>query len=75
MVTGNTLDENQFTGTVRHVRRSGEVSEVEVDIGDFGIITSVVETDWVDSLGVRQGSKVLALFGHAAVALAGFGPD
>jgi molybdopterin-binding protein len=74
-MASNAFNVNQFTGTVRHVRRDGDHSEVEVDIGGFGTVTSVVETDWVDCLGVRQGSKVLALFEESAVELAGFGPD
>lgn len=64
---------NQFHGTVKNIKRSEVVSEVEVDIG-HGIITSIVSTRSVDDLDLKPGSPVIALFKSTEVALASFAP-
>jgi len=65
---------NQFRGTVKHIKRGDVVSEVEVDIGHHGVITSIVSTTSVDELGLKPGSSVIALFKSTEVALASFSP-
>jgi molybdopterin-binding protein len=64
---------NQFQGTVKRIKRSEVVSEVEVDIG-YAVITSIVSTSSVDDLGLVPGSHVIALFKSTEVALASFHP-
>jgi molybdopterin-binding protein len=66
---------NQFAGTIKHIKRGDIVSEVEVDIGGVGTITSVLTTSSVENLGFKKGVKVLALFKSTEVVLASFGPD
>lgn len=60
---------NQFHGQVKQIKRGDVVSEVEVDTG-HGIITSIVSTSSVDSLGLKPGASVVALFKSTEVALA-----
>ncbi len=64
---------NQFEGTVKRIKRGDVVSEVEVDIGQ-GIITSIVSSQSIDTLGLKPGSQVIALFKSTEVALASFAP-
>ncbi|MCK9504305.1 MAG: TOBE domain-containing protein [Porticoccaceae bacterium] len=64
---------NQFAGHVKRIKRGDAVSEVEVDTGHC-IITSIVSTESVDSLDLKPGSDVLALFKSTEVALATYSP-
>jgi molybdopterin-binding protein len=65
---------NQFQGIVKHIKRGDVVSEIAVDIGHHGTITSIVSTTSVDELGLKPGSSVIALFKSTEVALASFAP-
>ncbi|HLS99767.1 MAG: TOBE domain-containing protein [Porticoccaceae bacterium] len=64
---------NQFHGQVKRIKRGDVVSEVEVDTG-HGIITSIVTTSSIDTLDLKPGSEVVALFKSTEVALATFSP-
>lgn len=60
---------NQFRGTVREIIRGPVVSEVDVETA-AGIVTSVITTRSIDTLDLRVGTEVLAVFKSTEVLLA-----
>lgn len=60
---------NQFKGKVREIIRGDVVSEIDVDTA-AGIVTSVITTRSVDTLGLKVGSEVLALVKSTEVSIA-----
>jgi molybdopterin-binding protein len=60
---------NQFRGRITHIERGPVVSEVEVNV-DGGIVTSVITTSSLNSLGLEVGADVLAVVKSSEVALA-----
>lgn len=60
---------NQFRGKVREIVRGDVVSEIDVET-PAGIVTSVITTRSVDSLGLRVGSEVVALVKSTEVSIA-----
>lgn len=60
---------NQFIGKVKEIIRGDVVSEVDVET-PWGVITSVITTRSVDSLGLELGSEVVALVKSTEVSLA-----
>lgn len=64
---------NQFAGRIKNIKRGDIVSEIEVDIG-HGVITSIVSTESVESLDLKPGADVVALFKSTEVALATYSP-
>ena len=61
---------NQFRGKVKEIIRGDVVSEVDVETPWGGIVTSVITTRSVDSLGLTVGSEVVALVKSTEVSLA-----
>lgn len=60
---------NQFKGTVQEIIRGPVLSEVDVQTV-AGIITSVITTRSIDTLDLKVGSEVLAVFKSTEVMLA-----
>lgn len=60
---------NQFIGKVKEIIRGDVVSEIDVET-PWGVITSVITTRSVDSLGLELGSEVVALVKSTEVSLA-----
>ena len=60
---------NQFKGTVQEIIRGDVVSEIDVKT-PWGIVTSVITTRSVDSLGLVVGSEVVALVKSTEVSIA-----
>ena len=51
---------NQFRGQIKEIIRGDVLSEIDVET-PAGIVTSVITTRSVDSLGLKIGSEVVAL--------------
>ena len=60
---------NQFQGRIKEIIRGDVVSEVDVQT-PWGIVTSVITTRSVDSLGLTIGSDVVALVKSTEVSIA-----
>lgn len=60
---------NQFKGKVKEIIRGPVMSEVDVETA-AGIVTSVVTTRSIDSLNIKPGVEVLAVFKATEVLLA-----
>ena len=60
---------NQFRGKVKEIIRGDVVSEVDVETS-WGIVTSVITTRSVDSLGLQVGADVIALVKSTEVSIA-----
>ena len=60
---------NQFLGRVKEIIRGPVLSEVDVETA-AGIVTSVITTRSIDSLGLKVGAEVLAIFKSTEVMLA-----
>ena len=60
---------NQFKGVIVEIIRGPVVSEVDVEISG-GVVTSVVTTRSLDSLGLELGAEVLTIFKSTEVMLA-----
>lgn len=60
---------NQFKGTVCEIIRGPVVSEVDVETA-AGIVTSVITTRSIDTLDLKIGVEVLAVFKSTEVLLA-----
>ena len=60
---------NQFRGTIKAIITGPVVSEVDVET-PWGIVTSVITTRSVDSLGLTVGSDVVALVKSTEVSIA-----
>lgn len=62
---------NQFHGYVKEVVRGDVVSEIEVQT-PHGIVTSIISTRSVDTLGIVVGKEVIALVKSTEVSIATF---
>ena len=62
---------NQFKGIVKEIIRGPVLSEVDVETA-AGIVTSVITSRSIDSLDIRVGDEVLAVFKSTEVLLAKF---
>ncbi|MDR2212777.1 MAG: TOBE domain-containing protein [Pseudomonadales bacterium] len=60
---------NQFAGKVKEIIRGPVLSEVDVETA-AGIVTSVITTRSIDSLNIKLGDEVLAVFKSTEVLLA-----
>ncbi|RYU58978.1 transporter [Methylolobus aquaticus] len=60
---------NQFRGRIRAINLGPVVSEVEVQV-EGGIVTSVITSSSLESLGLKVGDQVLALVKSSEVAVA-----
>jgi len=60
---------NQFKGKVIEIIRGPVLSEVDVKTA-AGLVTSVVTTRSIDSLGIEVGTEVLTVFKATEVLLA-----
>ena len=60
---------NQFRGQIKEIIRGDVLSEIDVET-PAGIVTSVITTRSVDSLGLKIGSEVVALVMETEVAIA-----
>ena len=60
---------NQFKGTVKEIILGPVVSEVDVET-PFGIVTSVITTSSLRSLGFQVGNEAVAVVKATEVALA-----
>lgn len=60
---------NQFKGQIKEIIRGDVVSEIDVET-PWGIVTSVITTRSVDSLGLKVGSEVVALVKSTEVSIA-----
>lgn len=60
---------NQFRGQIKEIIRGDVLSEIDVET-PAGIVTSVITTRSVDSLGLRIGSEVVALVKATEVSIA-----
>ncbi|NVJ03556.1 TOBE domain-containing protein [Myxococcus sp. AM009] len=60
---------NQFRGQIKEIIRGDVLSEIDVET-PAGIVTSVITTRSVDSLGLKIGSEVVALVKATEVSLA-----
>ena len=60
---------NQFRGQIKEIIRGDVLSEIDVET-PAGIVTSVITTRSVDSLGLKIGSEVVALVKATEVAIA-----
>ncbi len=60
---------NQFRGQIKEIIRGDVLSEIDVET-PAGIVTSVITTRSVDSLGLKSGSEVVALVKATEVSIA-----
>ena len=60
---------NQFRGQLKEIIRGDVLSEIDVET-PAGIVTSVITTRSVDSLGLKIGSEVVALVKTTEVSIA-----
>jgi len=60
---------NQFRGQIKEIIRGDVLSEIDVETS-AGIVTSVITTRSVDSLGLKIGSEVVALVKATEVSIA-----
>ncbi len=60
---------NQFRGQIKEIIRGDVLSEIDVET-PAGIVTSVITTHSVDSLGLKIGSEVVALVKATEVSIA-----
>jgi molybdopterin-binding protein len=60
---------NQFRGRIRAINPGPVVSEVEVQV-EGGIVTSVITSSSLESLGLEIGDEVLALVKSSEVSVA-----
>ncbi|AMP37820.1 TOBE domain-containing protein [Ralstonia solanacearum] len=60
---------NQFRGQIKEIIRGDVLSEIDVETPS-GIVTSVITTRSVDSLGLKVGSEVVALVKATEVSIA-----
>lgn len=60
---------NQFRGQLKEIIRGDVLSEIDVET-PAGIVTSVITTRSVDSLGLKIGSEVVALVKATEVSIA-----
>jgi molybdopterin-binding protein len=60
---------NQFRGRIRAINLGPVVSEVEVQV-EGGVVTSVITSSSLESLGLKVGDEVLALVKSSEVAVA-----
>ena len=60
---------NQFRGQLKEIIRGDVLSEIDVET-TAGIVTSVITTRSVDSLGLKIGSEVVALVKATEVSIA-----
>lgn len=60
---------NQFRGQIKEIIRGDVLSEIDVET-PAGIVTSVITTRSVDSLGLKVGSEVVALVKATEVSIA-----
>jgi len=60
---------NQFRGQIKEIIRGDVLSEIAVET-PAGIVTSVITTRSVDSLGLKIGSEVVALVKATEVSIA-----
>ncbi|ANH73139.1 MAG: molybdopterin-binding protein [Ralstonia sp.] len=60
---------NQFRGQIKEIIRGDVLSEIDVET-PAGIVTSVITTRSVDSLGLKIGSEVVALVKATEVSIA-----
>lgn len=60
---------NQFRGQIKEIIRGDVLSEIDVET-PAGIVTSVITTCSVDSLGLKIGSEVVALVKATEVSIA-----
>lgn len=60
---------NQFRGRIRAINEGPVVSEVEVQV-EGGIVTSVITSSSLESLGLEIGDEVLALVKSSEVSVA-----
>lgn len=60
---------NQFRGRIRAINAGPVVSEVEVQV-EGGIVTSVITSSSLDTLGLKLGDEVVALVKSSEVAVA-----
>ena len=60
---------NQFRGQIKEIVRGDVLSEIDVET-PAGIVTSVITTRSVDSLGLKIGSEVVALVKATEVSIA-----
>jgi len=61
---------NQFRGKVREIIEGPVVSEVDVEISQGLLVTSVITTRSVKELGLAPGKEVIALVKSTEVSLA-----
>ena len=60
---------NQFRGQIKEIIRGDVLSEIDVET-PAGIVTSVITTRSVDSLGLKIGSEGVALVKATEVSIA-----
>lgn len=60
---------NQFKGKIKEIIRGPVVSEVDVET-PAGIVTSVITTRSIDTIGIKIGTEVLTVFKATEVLLA-----
>ncbi|MDF7012676.1 molybdopterin-binding protein, partial [Escherichia coli] len=60
---------NQFRGQIKEIIRGDVLSEIDVET-PAGIVTSVITTRSVGSLGLKIGSEVVALVKATEVSIA-----
>ena len=60
---------NQFRGQLKEIIRGDVLSEIDVET-PAGIVTSVITTRSVDSVGLKIGSEVVALVKATEVSIA-----
>ena len=60
---------NQFRGQLKEIIRGDVLSDIDVET-PAGIVTSVITTRSVDSLGLKIGSEVVALVKATEVSIA-----
>ncbi|ATJ86358.1 TOBE domain-containing protein [Ralstonia solanacearum] len=60
---------NQFRGQIKEIIRGDVLSEIDVQT-PAGVVTSVITTRSVDSLGLTVGSEVVALVKATEVSIA-----
>ncbi|AEG69311.1 MULTISPECIES: TOBE domain-containing protein [Ralstonia solanacearum species complex] len=60
---------NQFRGQIKEIIRGDVLSEIDVQT-PAGVVTSVITTRSVDSLGLKVGSEVVALVKATEVSIA-----
>ena len=52
---------NQLKGTIKSIKHDNIMAEVIIEISSVEQITSVITTDAVNSLQLKEGSSVLAI--------------